>query len=303
MEIIELTAQRLEEFRAYCSAHKYEHDESFLDDDDLRDFEIGDENPTYLLIDDGRIAGVLSLMCTDYFLRGNKSRVRIFHCESGEKEHYKALADRVFPMAEPVRKIEMFLPDSRVESQNIVKSLGFEYYRTAFVMSRRGKEPVTPQFPEGYSLKQFIPGEDEESWAEIRNRAFSTLKGSEVPQTVENVLKLYSDPGRLKGGMVFLLHGEKPVGVIRMDREENDEGLFCFVAPIAIIPEYQGKGLGSELLKAGIAIGMKNGLPDCMLSVNGENENALKLYGKNGFDLDMSVSCFHYDNGTRQTGE
>ena len=170
-------------------------------------------------------------------------------------------------------------------------------------MSRGGKGVVSPEFPEGYSLKRFIAGEDEHAWAEIRNRAFSTLKGSEVPQTVENVLKLATDPKLLNGGMVLLLHGEIPVGVIRMDREENDEGLFSFVAPIALIPEYQGKGLGSELLKAGIAIGVENGLPDCMLSVNGENQNALKLYRKNGFDLDMSVSCFHYVNGIRQTGE
>lgn len=303
MKIIELTNDRLDDFRSYCEKHKYDHDESFLDETELAEFSIGEENPTFLLVENHQIRGVLSLMRKEYFLRGERARIRIFHCETGDKNHYAALLQKILPLKEPVKRIEMFLPDKLTATQEMAGLLGFRYFRTAYVMSRRGKVPVAPRFPEGFFLTEAVPGKDEGIWAEIRNRAFSNLKGSETPLTAENVSEHFADPDILKGGLVILRHHEKPVGIIRMSREEDEEGVFSFVAPVALIPEYQGKGLGSELLKAGIAVGAANGLPDCMLSVNGENENALKLYRKNGFELDMSVSCFVYNKGTIQTGE
>ena len=74
-----------------------------------------------------------------------------------------------------------------------------------------------------------------------------------------------------------------------MIRETEESEAYAFVAPIALLPEYQGKGLGLELLKCGIETGYANGLDNAMLVVNSENDKALGLYNKAGFELDMAV--------------
>lgn len=297
MDIVKLNKALWLDFRNYCEKYKFDHDESFLSDQDFESFEIGEQNPTYLLLENKLIKGVISLMLDDYFLRGERSRVRIFHCEEEIFDHYNTLAQAALPLDSRVKKIEMFIPDKKEQIKDFLKRMGFAYYRTSYVMVRKDKAPEQVLFPEGFALKPLQPGRDEEVYARIRNAAFKNLKGSETPLTVEDVKETLKDPDILNEGMQILYNDhEEPIGIVSMVLDDNEEGKFSFVAPIALIPEYQGKGLGSELLKAGIEIGVKNGLDDCMLCVNGENENAQKLYLKNGFELNMSVSCFVYPN-------
>lgn len=294
MKVEKLNEERLPLFLRYCEKYKYAHDESFLYEDDLKEFGIDDENPTWLLLEGETLMGVLSLICDEYFARGRRARVRIFHCVETKEEHYKALFDHARPFEVPAEKIEMFLPDKLKETRRILESLDFGYYRTSYVMIRKGKEAPEVTLPEGFSLTPFVPGRDEEAFAEIRNIAFKNLKGSETPITIEDVKKHSTDKLLLNEGIQILRDGEKPVGLVRMIREEDETGVYSFVGPIALIPRYQGRGLGRELLKAGILIGIKNGLENSMLVVNGENEQALGLYRKTGYEIDMAVSCFTY---------
>ncbi|MBN2658907.1 MAG: GNAT family N-acetyltransferase [Spirochaetales bacterium] len=296
MNVTKLNSSSRDEFLEYCAKHKFDHDESFLNEKDLADFAPGPENPTWLLREGDALCGVLSLICDDYFVRGNRARVRIFHCESTDMDHYRALWDSAQPISCPVDKVEMFLPDRLKEVQAIVSGLGFSYYRTSYVMVRKNKESALSSFPSGYTLEAMKGDTDADLYGEIRNRAFRHLKGSQTPLSREDVLKHFHDSDLLPGGMAILRHGEKGVGILRVIKEEDESGDFSFIAPIALIPEYQGIGLGRELLKAGIAIGQENGLKDCMLVVNGENDQALKLYRGAGFEIDMSVSCFTFSS-------
>ena len=291
MVVEKLSEDRLEEFKAYCYKYRYVHDESFLYDNDINDFEINGENPTELLIENNKITGVLSLMCNEYYLAGKKVRVRIFHCEQTSLESYKALLDSLMPLNFSIERVEMFIPEKLDLVQSILHRLGFMKQRTSFVMIRKDKQLMKANFPDGFHLKPFKNNEDEDAYAMVRNQAFHNLSGSQTPITNEMVSKQNKEHGLLKDGMQILWFGEKPVGVLRMLRESEDTTEYAFVAPIALLPEYQGKGLGTELLKAGIELGQNNGLLNTMLVVNAENEQALSLYMKNGFEVDMAVNC------------
>ncbi|WP_199617705.1 hypothetical protein [Paenibacillus alkalitolerans] len=50
MEIRKLTMERKEDFVAYCKKHRMDIDDSYLYDEDLRDFEPNDDNPTYIVV-------------------------------------------------------------------------------------------------------------------------------------------------------------------------------------------------------------------------------------------------------------
>ncbi len=294
MNVIKLNKNYLEAFMAYCQKHRYEHDESYLYEEDMEEFEIGDKFPTYLLIENETIIGVLSLMLDEYFVKGHKSRIRIFHCEKEDLAHYQLLFDAMEPLDREINIIESFMPNKKDRIQSYLKTLGFKYYRTAYVMVRKDQEPVQVSFPAGYILKPFVHGTDEGNYAHVRNIAFKSLKGSETPITEEMVAKLTTESYILKNGTQILWYDGKPVGVLNMMEEEDASGKYSFVAPIALLPEHQGKGLGTQLLKAGIAIGHEQGYPDCMLSVNAENEQALGLYTKVGFVVDEAIGCFQY---------
>lgn len=291
MHVEKLSEARLEAFRAYCYKYRYVHDESFLYDDDIEKFEISDENLTQLLIDSNRIIGVLSIMVGEYFLAGKKARVRIYHCEHTEIEMYKLLLEAALPVDFPIKHIEMFIPDKLNQVQKILNSIGFDKQRTSYVMVRKDKTLVNAKFPAGYHLRPIRKNQDEATYAMIRNEAFKNLSGSQTPITSEMVSIQNEEKGLLEEGMQILWFDEKPVGILRMLKESEDTGDYSFVAPIALLSEYQGKGLGSELLKAGIELGQRNGLVNCMLVVNAENEQALSLYVKNGFEVDMAVNC------------
>ena len=79
MAIEKLGSERLSAFLAFCRAHRTDVDDSFLYDEDLRNFVASDEDPTYLaLADGGRIVGAASIMNSAYYRRGRKGRFRIF---------------------------------------------------------------------------------------------------------------------------------------------------------------------------------------------------------------------------------
>jgi ribosomal protein S18 acetylase RimI-like enzyme len=159
-------------------------------------------------------------------------------------------------------------------------------------MIRKNKSKLSETFTDDYYLKAFTE-KDAQTYADIRNAAFMNLKGSEVAIEADRVMELYKDTYVLNKGMCLLYHRDEAIGVIRMLKEEDETGRYSFVAPIAIKPAYQGKGLGVKLLEAGIVIGQENGYKDCMLVVNAENEHALKLYKKVDFEIDMAVACYH----------
>ncbi len=289
-----LNKNNFDEFKTYCLKYRFDHDESYLYDEDLKTFIIGEDNPTYLLYRENEIQGVCSFILDEYHLNGNKSRARIFHCKSNQTEDYKMLLEAVIPFNQKVERLIMFVPSKNVISRGILENLGFYVERYSYVMERTEKEPVAFTFPDGYELTDYVYGKDDDDYLNVRNKAFSTIKGSETPHTKEQVANYMKIDQILSGGVKILRYMGDPVGVIKMESESEGGKDYSFVAPLAILPEHQGKGLGSSLLRAGIQIGYDNGYKDCMLTVNGENENALKLYYKEGFDKTVEVVCYNY---------
>ncbi|NWG12204.1 MAG: ribosomal protein S18-alanine N-acetyltransferase [Acidobacteria bacterium] len=50
------------------------------------------------------------------------------------------------------------------------------------------------------------------------------------------------------------------------------------ILKVGVLPEYQNLGIGTELMKAAYAEGMRRGCRRCMLEVRKSNENAIRFY-------------------------
>lgn len=293
MKIEALTKERTEDFAAYCRKHRMEIDESFLYDEDLKDFESNDENPTYILTtQEGEIRAAASLILDDYHRRGKRARFRIFHSEIEDAGCYRMLMQAILKHTEGLDKVFLFVPTTNEKLRKFVEELNFSVERYSFLLIREEMEVPAVNLPEGYGIKAFRPGEDEEAWCQVRNAGFARLQGSETPITPEMVAKMLSDTDYIEGGLMILYHGAKPVGIVRGTADEYEGSPIMNIGPLAIIPEYQGRGLGRSLLRASLHFAREKSYKRTVLCVNAENERAKALYLQEGFKQVEAVACY-----------
>ncbi|MCA1032936.1 GNAT family N-acetyltransferase [Bacillus timonensis] len=293
MYVQQLTVDRLSDFIAYCRYYRDIIDQSYLYEEELASFTPNKENPTYLLVNkDRKIIGVASLIIDSYFKKGKKGRFRIFHAEN--IQGYKLLFKHILSHTTEIERVFIFTPDKNKPLQHALQQLDFEIERYSFVLEREDLPIIEPSFPKDYQLLPFKFQQDEQLWCEVRNEAFSNLAGSETPITVEMVEKMQHWEDHVQGGMMILYHQTEPVGVLRVAKEENEDGLRTFIALLAIKKSYQGQGLGGQLLRAGLRFGSNLGMPRALLTVNAENENAVSLYLREGFKKTETMICYHY---------
>ena len=290
-----LKSERIADFIAYCKKHRIEVDDSFLYDEDLKGFIPNGENPTYIITDmNGEIIAAASLIINDYFRRGGKARFRIFHTEIQEQEYYQQLMQALLPHIGDLDKAFIFIPMTEKRVMEHIEALNFTVDRYAFLLVREDLEVQDIILPEGYVIKSFRPGQDENIWCEVRNAGFAKLKGSETPIVPEMVEKMVSGHEYIEGGMMILFHHDKPVGVVRGSVDEYENEPIMNIGPLAILPDYQGKGLGRSLLRASLQFAKEKNYNRTILSVNGENERAKALYIQEGFQQVEAVTCYEY---------
>jgi mycothiol synthase len=295
MRIDELGAERVADFIDYCRKHRLEVDDSFLYEQDLQDFEPSEENPTYIITNQtGEIVATASLMIDDYHKRGKRARFRIFHSKIEDAKYYQLLLEAIIKKTEAIDKVFLFVPMENKNLIRFIEGLEFTVERYSFLLVRTEQDVPTYSLPEGYEIRPFRPGHDEEIWCQVRNAGFASLQGSETPVTPEMVTKMTEEQDYLKGGMMILFHRDLPVGVIRGSDDEYENSPIMNIGPIAIIPEYQGRGLGRSLLRASLRFAKEQSYKKTVLCVNGDNEHAKALYVQEGFKQVEAVACYHY---------
>lgn len=296
MRIEALKYDRIQDFVKYCKMHKTEIDDSFLYDEDLRDFKPDEENPTYIAVDeDNEIKAAASLIADEYNRRGKKGRFRIFHSEIQNVECYDMLLKAILKYTEGLNKLNIFVPLVNTELMKMMEALNFQIERYSYLLVRDDLEVPDYDLPEGYEIRAFRPGKDEEAWCEVRNSAFANLQGSETPLMPDQVTKMVNADDYIESGLLMLYHNEKPVGVVRGAKDEYEGTPIMNIGPLAIIPQYQGKGLGRILLRASMKFAKDNGYDRTILCVNAENERAKVLYIQEGFRQVEGVVCYKYD--------
>ncbi|MTI49303.1 MAG: GNAT family N-acetyltransferase [Firmicutes bacterium] len=289
MRVEKLSNNRIKEFINYCKKYRDRVDDSFLYDEELNDFRADEINPTYLLVENNNIVGVGSLMLD---LKYRKGRFRILHT-SKEIDGYKIIFKKILEDCMSIDRIYIFIPLKEEETIRKLKSLNYNVERYAFLLERRALDIPEYSFSSEYELREFKFGRDEEDFCKVRNAGFSSLLGF-TPITEETVSQMSNWDDHLEGGIFLLYHDDEAIGVVRTGKDLKNDEYYTQIGSLSVVPEYQGQGIGKNLLRLALSYGKSKGMNKAILSVNGENENAIRLYKQEGFKEEDSFVCLNY---------
>ncbi|MGE5654275.1 MAG: GNAT family N-acetyltransferase [Bacillota bacterium] len=296
MKIAALRDDRIGEFLDYCRMYRCQLDGSYLSDEDLGHFRPDSQNPTYVLLDcDGRITAAASLMVDEYHTRGRSGRLRILHSSIPMLPLYQMLLSAIVSECRELDRIFTFVPLANAELIRCIDELGFGVERYSFFLVRDNMTVPAADLPVGFTIRPFQCGCDEASWCEVRNAAFAHLKGNDTPISPDMVAKVMSGSDQIEGASLIMAHSGRAIGVIRGAHDEYDGKPTMNVGPLAILPEYQGRGLGRTLLRALLRVADEMSFAGTSLCVNAENVRALSLYLQEGFRQVEAVACYCYD--------
>jgi mycothiol synthase len=292
-----LDASNLPAFLAFCARHRAHLDDSYLTPSELAALP-SPEHPTCVAYEGDVVAGAASLVLDDYHLRSGNGRFRILYAESSDPQVYHALLDAVRPAPSRIDSWTVFVRADSADQLDAVLQVGFRVERSSRILIRPPAPIPETQLPFGIEIRPFVTGKDEGVFAEVRNAAFSTLQGSTTPRTPEEIGDMLREAGSDWIGAFLMYENGQPVGVVCGMRDASDEteGPMLEIAPLAILPGRQGRGLGTLLLRHAVRDGAERaGLPKAVLSVNAENAPALGLYLREGFRVVQALDCLRQD--------
>jgi mycothiol synthase len=294
VKIVKLNEENYNVFISYCKKHRDVLDDSYLIDWELDRFKISEyENPTFLALVNNDILGVSSLLTNEYLLRGNRARFRILHTMIDDINVYRNLLLETEKTVSHLKELVIFSKYDNSKLNEIYIELGFIIDRYIFILIHNDLTNVRiKDQPENYYIKPMNFQTDCETYRQIRNDGFKDLKGSEIPMSTDEVSNLSERDDYIPDGIFILYHQKNPIGIIRTYKELHNEETVIGIGPIAINYEYRGKGLGQYLLNYALAFGNTLGYKKAILNVNADNENAVNVYKKTGFELGESFISF-----------
>ncbi len=173
-------------------------------------------------------------------------------------------------------------------------SLGFDRVRVLWQMRRSLYAPVPePSFAPGVTLRQFVPGQDDQAWLAVNAAAFADHPDQgrwTLGDLHARLREDWFDPAGFllaedAGGTLLGFHWTKVHGSVthHHGEEEHAHDPIGEVYVLGIAPAAHGSGLGTALTLAGLRYLRSRGLDQAMLYVDESNRRAIALYQKIGF--------------------
>jgi mycothiol synthase len=203
--------------------------------------------------------------------------------------------------------VHLWVPKPSPVDDAVSAALGM--HRGRDLVQMRRPLPVREENPI-ISVRPFRIGEDEAAWLEVNNRAFhghpeqgswdlATIQEREgQPWFDASGFLLYERDGRLAGFCWTKVHEPEDDATSEGLTEQLGE-----IYVIAVDPDFQGHGLGRQLVLAGLASLFERGVSTAMLYVDHDNEAARKLYFSLGFLDDHTDRAYVTDVAPAKSGQ
>jgi mycothiol synthase len=158
---------------------------------------------------------------------------------------------------------------------------GFTEARALWQMGRTLVDPVDePSWPDGVTVRAFVPGVDEEAFVEVNNKAFA-WHPEQGGWSVRDVLLREAEPWFDPEG--FLLAVDPTGRILGFHWTKIHPDRLGEVYVLGVDPAEHGHGLGRALTLAGLRHLRDRGMRNVMLYVEGDNARAIRTYERLGF--------------------
>ena len=282
----------LGDFLQYCHQYGPVHDDSYLPG---RDFAVNLDHPSYLLLEDGKPAGAVSLIRGMAHRQARRGRFSVFHSLIPSARAYSQLYQAISAHFESLDRVFLFVPRDRQDTRSTLVELGFEVERTSFVLCLENPRPHSVEFGEGFSVVSLKPNDLPRigEFADTTNSDFRDVAGH-MDLSRADVRGWFLGPSSLENGISFLCHDGEPIGSVCILRGFGNQAASEITA-LSVSNAFRGQGLGRRLLRWAVNFSMSSGRKPIYLSMNGENDSALRLYLSEGFILKKTVDCYEKD--------
>lgn len=188
-------------------------------------------------------------------------------------------------------------PDD-LNSGVLLAAVGYEpaRYYLKMVMDLAGGRLDVPPVPDGFLVREFVDGADDEALFAAFVEAFHEHWGWERPDAVDwwrerrEAESAEFDPGLWLVALEGDLLAGFAIARIQQDSDGNQRG---YIGDLGVRPAQRGKGLGETLLARSLATLQGRGLTHATLDVDTANTTgALRLYTKIGMESQPSFTIW-----------
>lgn len=204
----------------------------------------------------------------------------VVHPAHRGRGHGRALGTAL--LAESGRRLRIWAHGGHSAARHLAQVLGLTLFRELRQMRRSLGDLDLPEpvFPEGVSVRAFVPGEDDAAWLAVNADAFAhhPEQGSLTQRDLDDrKAEPWFDPQGF-----FLAEKDGELVGFHWTKVHADEGL-GEVYVLGVRSGAQGGGLGKALTTIGLNHLAGAGLPTAMLYVDADNKAAVSVYERLGF--------------------
>jgi mycothiol synthase len=164
----------------------------------------------------------------------------------------------------------------------VLEKMGFCPVRCFYEMSVRLDIMLKHRISTNFTIRPIRAGE-EARLAEVQNHAYAGSWGYS-PNTVEDIVYAIGKTTNASEWICLALDKDRPVGYCWVRIEHDKQGKrHGRVSMLGVDPDYQGRGIGRELLLAGLSYLKSKRLRVARLTVDSQNVVAESLYRSIGF--------------------
>lgn len=212
------------------------------------------------------------------------------HPEHRRRGHGRRLLAEALALAAEhgLDELVLFVPTHLPESAAFAQAMGLRYTSSLWLFRLPADGVVAPaELPDGYVTRAWDPEPDLDAFVAFANAAFV---GHPSPLHLTPALvRLVTGLPTFDPAGICLIEGRDqpgtPVAYATVEIRPADDGRpVGWIAQIGVLPEHRGRGLGRFLLRWGVAYLRAKGGEVVELAVEAENDRALGLYRRNGFE-------------------
>ena len=213
-----------------------------------------------------------------------------------------ALLDELEPRAEerlaPDGRLKAYLAERNTELAAVVEARGYAVVRHSFRMEADlSSEPAEPGWPEGISVREFRPGEDDERVYEVNEETFADQVDHEPLDYEEWRHWSFREP--FDPDLWFLAEaGDELAGILLARSERGGDETLGWVSVLGVRRPWRRRGLGRALLLHSFRVLRAKGKPRAGLGVDGSNPTgAVQLYEAAGMQVSRRFDHWEKERG------